>query len=47
MDMDATIKGISVDENKIEDIINKILSIDIDGNTTGDKIIPKEVDYSF
>lgn len=86
MDMDTTIKGIAVDEDKILEIINEILSIDVNDNvtfslkkissihdiskyddfrvsiearfftikvnmkidiTTGDKIIPKEVDYSF
>jgi predicted nucleotidyltransferase component of viral defense system len=86
MDMDTTIKGISIDKNKITEIINEILLIDIEDNveftfkrinnihdiskygdfrvsieakffnikvimkidiTTGDIIIPKEIEYSF
>lgn len=34
MDMDTTIKGISVNRDTIEKILNEILSIDIDDNTT-------------
>lgn len=86
MDMDTTLKGISVDKDKITEIINEILLIDIEDNveftfkkidsihdiskyddfrvsleakffnikvnikidiTTGDIIIPKEIEYSF
>lgn len=86
MDMDTTIKGISVNRDKIEEVLKEILSIDIDDNvtfklkniknihdiseyddfratieahfftirvnmkidiTTGDVIIPSEVEYSF
>lgn len=34
MDMDTTIKGISVNRDTIEDILNEVLSISIDDNTT-------------
>jgi predicted nucleotidyltransferase component of viral defense system len=86
MDMDTTIKGISVNRETIEEILNEILSIELDDNvifrlkaikdihdvsdyddfrvsveaqffkirvnmkidiTTGDVIIPREVEYSF
>lgn len=86
MDMDTTIKGISIDLNEIEKILNEIILIDLDDHvnfkikniknihdvseyddfrvsleavfytikvnlkidiTTGDVIIPGEVDYSF
>lgn len=86
MDLDTTIKGIAVNREIIEQILNEILSISLDDNvtfelksiknihdisdyddfrvlveaqfftirvnmkidiTTGDKIIPREVEYSF
>lgn len=86
MDMDTTIKGIPVNKEALEEIINEILSIELDDNvifrlkaiknihdvsdyddfrvsveaqfftirvnmkidiTTGDVIIPREVEYSF
>jgi predicted nucleotidyltransferase component of viral defense system len=86
MDMDTTIKGIPVNSKTIEEILNEILSIELDDNvsfrlkaiksihdvsdyddfrvsveaqfftirvnmkidiTTGDVIIPREVEYSF
>lgn len=86
MDMDTTIKGLSVNQEEIEKILNEILAIDVNDNvvfkiksiksihdiseyedfrvgieaiffairvnmkldiTTGDVIIPREVDYSF
>ena len=86
MDMDTTLKGIPVSESKVREVVNEIISIDIDDNmrftlkkinsihdvsdyddfrvsllaeffnikvtmkidiTTGDIIIPKEVEYSF
>lgn len=86
LDMDTTVKGLSVNKEAIERIINEILSIDLEDNvifkiisiknihdasdydnlrvsieahfftirvnmkidiTTGDVIIPKEVEYSF
>jgi predicted nucleotidyltransferase component of viral defense system len=86
MDMDTTIKGIPVNRETIEEILNEILSIELDDNvafklkniksihdvsdyddfrvsveaqfftirvnvkidiTTGDVIIPREVEYSF
>lgn len=86
MDMDTTIKGIPVNREAIEEILNEILSIELDDNvifrlkaiknihdvsdyddfrvsveaqfftirvnmkidiTTGDVIIPREVEYSF
>lgn len=86
MDMDTTIKGVPVNRETIEEILNEILSIAIDDNvtfklkniksihdasdyddfrvcveaqfftirvnmkidiTTGDEIIPREVEYSF
>jgi Domain of unknown function (DUF1814). len=86
MDMDITIKGLPVDKDTVENIVNEILAIDVGDNvtfsiksiksihdvseyddfritieamfftvrvimkidiTTGDVIIPKEVDYSF
>ncbi|SHJ86411.1 Predicted nucleotidyltransferase component of viral defense system [Dethiosulfatibacter aminovorans DSM 17477] len=86
MDMDTTIKGVSVSRETIEEILDEILSIDLDDNlvfkiksiksihdiseyddyrivveaqfftirvnmkidiTTGDEIIPSEIDYSY
>lgn len=86
IDMDTTIKGLPINQEKLEEILNRILSIDVNDNvvfkmksiksihavseyedfrvgieaafftirvnmkldiTTGDVIIPREVDYSF
>lgn len=86
MDIDTTVKGLAIDQNSIEKIIEEILSIELDDNinwhiekiiniheigeyedfrvtlianffnmkvavkidiTTGDLIIPREIDYSY
>ena len=47
LDMDATIKGFDLEKYNLENILNEIFNIDLVDITTGDVIVPKEVNYKF